>query len=102
MIKESKDIDFYTSGRQASEQDFARISEWILNNKKKEKTSQPKLQQVKKRSASGKFTTVQVYNCFLSLYPSSIIIRLVFMCLAMQGSNPPQKITSSKKRTFAL
>ena len=35
MIKEAKNIDFYTSGRQPSEQDFARISEWIRKNKKK-------------------------------------------------------------------
>jgi hypothetical protein len=60
MIKEAKDIDFYTSGRQPSEQDFARISEWIRKHKKKEKTSQTKLQQVKKRSSSRKFTTVEV------------------------------------------
>lgn len=35
MIKESKNIDFYTTGRQPSDHDFARISEWI--RKKKEK-----------------------------------------------------------------
>jgi hypothetical protein len=29
MIKEAKNIDFYTTGRQPSEQDFARISAWI-------------------------------------------------------------------------
>jgi hypothetical protein len=40
MIKEAKNIDFYTSGRQPSEQDFARISEWI--RKKKETASRPK------------------------------------------------------------
>ena len=51
MIKEAKDIDFYTSGRQPSEQDFAHISEWIRKHKKKEKSSAPKLQQVKKRSS---------------------------------------------------
>ncbi|RYF57800.1 MAG: hypothetical protein EOO39_34990 [Cytophagaceae bacterium] len=55
MIKEPKDIDFYTSGRQLSNQDFALISQWIAKDKKKqsdkptkglkkdrEKTSQPK------------------------------------------------------------
>ena len=36
MIKESKNIDFYTTGRQPSEQDFARISEWIKKNKQKQ------------------------------------------------------------------
>lgn len=35
MIKEAKNIDFYTTGRQPSEQDFARISEWIRTDKEK-------------------------------------------------------------------
>jgi len=35
MIKEAKNIDFYTTGRQPSEQDFARISEWIKKDKQK-------------------------------------------------------------------
>jgi len=35
MIKEAKNIDFYTSGKELSEQDFARISEWIRKNKAK-------------------------------------------------------------------
>jgi len=33
MIKEPKNIDFYTTGRQPSNEDFARISEWIKKNK---------------------------------------------------------------------
>ncbi len=37
MIKETKNMDFYTTGRQPSEKEFARISEWI--RKKKERTS---------------------------------------------------------------
>lgn len=36
MIKEEKNIDFYTSGRQPSEQDFARISELIKKEKQKQ------------------------------------------------------------------
>ena len=36
MIKEAKDVDFYTTGRQPSEQDFARISEWIKQDKQKQ------------------------------------------------------------------
>jgi len=36
MIKEAKNVDFYTMGRQPSEQDFARISEWIKRDKKKQ------------------------------------------------------------------
>lgn len=37
MIKEEKNIDFYTTGRQPSEKEFERISEWI--RQKKAKTS---------------------------------------------------------------
>jgi hypothetical protein len=33
MVKEEKNIDFYTTGRQPSEQEFARISEWIKKDK---------------------------------------------------------------------
>ena len=33
MIKEDKNIDFYTTGRQPSEQEFAKISEWIKKDK---------------------------------------------------------------------
>jgi hypothetical protein len=36
MIKEAKNVDFYTTGRQPSEQDFARISEWIKQDKQKQ------------------------------------------------------------------
>ncbi|PIQ19881.1 MAG: hypothetical protein COW65_18240 [Cytophagales bacterium CG18_big_fil_WC_8_21_14_2_50_42_9] len=36
MIKEAKNVDFYTTGRQPSEQDFARISEWIKKDKQKQ------------------------------------------------------------------
>jgi len=38
MIKEAKNIDFYTTGRQPSPQDFKRISEWIRKNKEKQVT----------------------------------------------------------------
>ncbi len=37
MIKEEKSIDFYTKGRQPSEQEFGRISEWIKKDKAKKK-----------------------------------------------------------------
>jgi hypothetical protein len=36
MIKEPKYVDFYTTGRQPSKQDFARISEWIKKDKQKQ------------------------------------------------------------------
>lgn len=38
MVKEAKHIDFYTTGRQPSDQDFERISEWIRKRKKLTKT----------------------------------------------------------------
>ena len=41
MIKEEKNIDFYTTGRQPSEKDFERISEWIKNKKRKNETLKP-------------------------------------------------------------
>ncbi len=48
MLKEAKHIDFYTTGRQPSEREFAYISEWIKKNKQKQTA------QKKARSASGK------------------------------------------------
>ena len=36
MIKEPKNIDFYTSGRPLSNEDFALISQWISIDKKKQ------------------------------------------------------------------
>jgi Zn-dependent M16 (insulinase) family peptidase len=47
MIKEPKNIDFYTSGRQPSKEDFKRISEWILKRKEKQKHSK---KSIKKKS----------------------------------------------------
>jgi hypothetical protein len=49
MVKEAKNIDFYTSGRQPSEKDFARISEWI--KKQKLAASHPKKYQRKKKTS---------------------------------------------------
>ncbi|NML67857.1 hypothetical protein HHL22_21865 [Hymenobacter sp. RP-2-7] len=42
MIKEPKNVDFYTTGRQPSEQEFARISAWIKRDKKKQNASNSK------------------------------------------------------------
>lgn len=47
MVKEAKNIDFYTSGRQPSEKDFARISEWII----KQKAKQLKKKEVAKKNS---------------------------------------------------
>jgi len=41
MIKEPKDVDFYTTGRQPSEEDFARVSEWIKQDKHKQAACKP-------------------------------------------------------------
>ncbi len=38
MVKEEKNIDFYTTGRQPSEHEFAKISELIKNNKEKKES----------------------------------------------------------------
>ena len=46
MVKEPKNIDFYTSGRQPSEQDFMRISECI--RVKKENSALSKTVQINK------------------------------------------------------
>ena len=35
MVKEPKNIDFYTTGRVLSDSDFQRISEWISRKKQK-------------------------------------------------------------------
>jgi hypothetical protein len=43
MIKEAKNVDLYTTGRQPSEQEFARISEWIKRDKKKQGIRESKL-----------------------------------------------------------
>jgi hypothetical protein len=50
MVKEEKNIDFYTTGRQPSEQEFAKISELIKN--KKEKKESPSTRAGRKGSTS--------------------------------------------------
>lgn len=51
MIKEAKDIDFYTTGKQPSEKEFARISEWIKKDKERRK-SLKRTNQTEKKSTS--------------------------------------------------
>ena len=36
MIKEPKNIDFYTTGKQPSKEEFAKISAWIQKKKGKD------------------------------------------------------------------
>ena len=51
MIKEEKNIDFYTTGRQPSEQEFAKISEWIKQDKAKKALD--KIRTFRKRSTTA-------------------------------------------------
>ena len=37
MIKEAKNIDFYTTGKEPSKEEFALISEWIRRKKQNAK-----------------------------------------------------------------
>ena len=50
MIKEPINIDFYTTGRQPSAQDFIRISEWIKMDKKRKDTRKISKQPVKQKN----------------------------------------------------
>ena len=56
MIKEAKNVDFYTTGRQPSDQDFARISEWI--RKDKEKKGRKKLSSKHKEQSNSPNTAL--------------------------------------------
>jgi hypothetical protein len=47
MIKEEMNIDFMTTGRQPSEEEFLRISEWI--KKKKKAIDRPKKKSAEKK-----------------------------------------------------
>lgn len=60
MIKEGKNIDFYTTGRQPSEQEFARISEWI--KKDKAKKGLHKSRTLRKRSTSHNKRDVTLFS----------------------------------------
>ncbi len=55
MVKEPKNIDFYTTGRQPTQLDFERISKWIskkrkLANQSKKQAAQQKIQSKQKMS----------------------------------------------------
>ncbi len=49
MIKEDKKVDFLTTGRQTSEEGFARISEWIKRDKQKQSTRKRSEQSARKK-----------------------------------------------------
>jgi len=42
MIKEPKNIDFPTTGKQPTDKDFTRISEWIKKDKKRKEIKKEK------------------------------------------------------------
>lgn len=52
MTKEDINIDFYTTGRRPSEQEFVKISEWIKKDKEKQKLNKRKRLQRKSTSHS--------------------------------------------------
>jgi hypothetical protein len=43
MIKEAKNIDFTTTGRQPSKEDFALISDWIKKDKQRKMLQKKKI-----------------------------------------------------------
>lgn len=53
MIKEPKHIDFYTSGRQLSKEDFALISQWIASDKQKQSEKATKGLRKRQKSLVG-------------------------------------------------
>lgn len=57
MIKEEKNIDFYTSGRQLSDQEFARISKWIKKDKEKKRLHKSRTLRKRKTTQNETNTT---------------------------------------------
>lgn len=47
MVKEPKNIDFYTSGRQPTKDDFKRVSKWIMKRKQKKTNSKKSINRQK-------------------------------------------------------
>ena len=46
MVKETKSVDLYTTGRQPSDNEFARISDWIRQDKKKKRRTKQEISTV--------------------------------------------------------
>lgn len=57
MIQEPKNVDFVTTGRQPSEADFARISEWIRQDKSRKKSASVKTATTRKRIVRNQANT---------------------------------------------
>ena len=82
MIKEPKNIDFYTTGRQPSAQEFIRISEWIKKDKKRKETQKTSKQPVKKRTSPNcVFTKLRAEGSEIS------ILSLIIFSYRLTSSN---------------
>ena len=67
MIKENKNVDFLTTGRLPSEEDFARISECIKKEKQKQKIrKQTKHEQDKNTSPNRSIAESGAWQYLLS------------------------------------
>ncbi len=64
MIKEAKNVDFYTTGRQPSEQDFARISEWIKKDKQKQASRKGASQAARQSTSPNKVPKAGLDNIY--------------------------------------
>ena len=74
MVKEPKNIDFYTTGRQPSDKEFELVSEWIKNRKKQ--TKKRPLRPLKKKNQKA---WSDIPSFFHSLFPPfhRILLKLV-------------------------
>lgn len=50
MIREAKDINFSTTGRQPSEEEFQKVSEWIKLRKEKLKKKESRVKKEKQKA----------------------------------------------------
>lgn len=62
MIKEPKNIDFCTTGKQPTDKDFTRISEWIKKDKKRKEITKVKNQPEKKNNLTSALVQVDSKN----------------------------------------
>jgi hypothetical protein len=53
MVKEPKNIDFVTTGKQPTEKEFALVSEWIKKKKEQGKARRAKSRLVKRKRAGA-------------------------------------------------
>ncbi|MBO9562326.1 MAG: hypothetical protein J7621_06100 [Niastella sp.] len=53
MVKEPKNIDFVTTGKQPTEQEFALVSEWIKKKKEQDKARRSKSRLAKRKKTGA-------------------------------------------------